>query len=146
MFQVSNAFCDAALTAILTTILVETSMPAEVHLAVAPFTPNPNSDPATFTEASYTGYAAVALGTWAALERLPTGSQSVNGTVVHFAPTGTAITNTVVGYWIVTHAGVLIGYDTFPAPIPMDNALCAIDIVLAWQQQLQQWANVILEP
>lgn len=146
MFAVSNAYCDAALNAALTTILVESMTAATLHLAVAPFAPNANSVVGDFTEATYTGYSAASLGTWAAVERLPNGSQSVNGTVVHFAPTGVTITNTVVGYWIQTATPLLLGYDTFSAPIPMDSVHAAIDIVVAWQQLQQQWNNVVLQP
>jgi hypothetical protein len=146
MFTVTNKYSNLALAKVLADILVESMTAATLHLGVAPWAPNVNSTPGSFTEATFTGYTAATLGTWSAIGQLPSGMQATNETVVHFQPTATTVTNTVLGYWIQDNSGNLLGYDTFATPIPMDSVLQSIDIVLVWQQLLVGWNNTVLSP
>lgn len=89
-----------------------------VHLAKAPLSPNPGSDPATFTEADYDGYAAqtIAPPLGAAFAKGTDGAQQYLNSIMSWIPSGTTTVNTIYGYWLVSRAGDYIGAEAFAAP------------------------------
>lgn len=107
-----------------------------IHLIAAPFTPTPNAVVADFTEADYTGYAAVNVteaGPVAWDDELLNGVQSFGA--AHFQPTGTTVTNTIYGYWVtmnvLTGGSVteLVDVMTLKEPVPLLSTADALDIV-----------------
>ena len=102
--------------------ILSTATPAytSVHLAVAPFAPNPNSDPSTFTEATFTGYAPISIDAWNNAELIngPI-AQVLPTTMVSFVPSGTTVTNVIAGYWLEAGDGTYILGETFSAPVPL---------------------------
>ncbi len=145
MFQ-SNAVLKSILDSIKTSILlVGGGAGFKVKLAVAPFAPTPNSVPSTdFTEATFTGYAAVTLTAMAADQFVGNTWESVATTLANFASTGTAVTNSVVGYWLESNTGELLGYDTFTPAIGFNGPGDALNLAVRWQVQPAQWPNTII--
>jgi hypothetical protein len=145
MLYQSNLYMLAALTAVKTSILKAGAAGFKIKLAQGPtFAPNPNSVPGDFTEADYTGYAAVTLTTMSANSQTGNSFESTSTTVAGFAPSGTAVTNSILGYWVESDGGDLLAYEVFPAPIPMQTTLDSIQIVPRWQIQPAQWPNSVL--
>lgn len=86
---------------------------------------------ADITEANYTGYLRSAIGTWSTAFVDSDGRVSAQADALEFRPTGTAITNVVVGYFYASlvAAGVLLGIELLPAPVSMDSPLSMLTIV-----------------
>lgn len=71
-----------------------------VHLIKADIVMSPNDTIASYTEADYTGYAAQALGAFVAAFANPQGDIVAEFPHLVFSPTGTAVGNTIYGWWI----------------------------------------------
>jgi hypothetical protein len=140
----SNACMIAILNKIKTGILLIGAAGFKVKLAQAPFAVNPNSDPTTFTEATYTGYAAATITAMGGDQQTGNSWESTAGALAAFAPTGTAVGNTIAGYWIEDNTGVLLGYDIFNPQIGMNTPADAINLAIRWQVQPANWPNTLL--
>lgn len=117
---------NAAIAAVL-----NTSVPAHtmIKLAVAPFNPTPTSDPATFVEATFDGYAAKTISAWEAAYLNGNAAVSNGTTVESWVPTGTTTPNTVAGYWLVGGNGSYLGGEAFASPIAVTGPTTPVNIV-----------------
>lgn len=101
-----------------------------VHLCVNSPNITPGSLPADFTEATFTGYAAVAISTWSAVLNLMLNVIGIAGSAL-FVQTGTAITQTVTGYYVTDGTGaVFYGAELFPTPVPMSSIGSFVDLTV----------------
>jgi hypothetical protein len=108
-----------------TTLGSSTAM--HVHLAKAAFTPSPNLDPATLTEADFAGYAAIdpTTGTQLIYQDPVTGlitveiKEPVGGW--HFQTTGTGqLPQTIYGWYLTDSTdAVLYGSGLLDTPVPL---------------------------
>jgi len=62
----------------------------------------------TYTEATFTGYSAIALGAWGTAFLNASSLAETDEVVRTFSQTGTAVTNTIYGYYITDSGGNLI--------------------------------------
>jgi hypothetical protein len=90
-------------------------------------------------EADYTGYAAGVV-TWGTPSKADDGTYEIVGTVPTFRPAGVVIVNNVWGGYLQQHAAPLhipfaVIFDN--APLPMDDVLQTIDVVLRYRPQTQ---------
>lgn len=129
-----NAFlAEVAAAVIAGPLLVSEAVAPILHLASAIFTPGPTLTPASFTEATYEGYATVLMQAWPAPVLTPNGNVSVNASnIAVFQPTGTTTPNTIYGWWLQDHAGNVVCCNTFPTPIVMDSPANQIALVVGW--------------
>lgn len=108
-----------------------TATPPVVHLAAANFAPTPNLNPATLTEATFDGYAASPLGSFSTPHLLSNGTAVAdNASALIWTPTGSTTPNTIYGYWMVDHAGVLIQSGLFPTPVLLDGPSTTLQIIV----------------
>lgn len=106
---------------------------ATLHLVKAPFVPTPTSDPITFTEADFTGYAHKtvtlfgtqhpdAAGNWFAYWETP---------VVEFVPTAVLSPNqSIYGYYVLGSGGEFVCAEVFPAPIVMRDPTTVLQLLV----------------
>lgn len=146
MFVSSNLSLEDILAATIASVLDATGpVHASVKLAQGPFAPLPDSDPTTFTEATFDGYAAKDVTAWASPYLVATGAaETISSTVLHWAPTGTTTPNTLTGYWIVGGNGDYLGGEAFPVPIPMTGPTSALNLIPIWQQAAAQFGAVVV--
>jgi hypothetical protein len=114
--------------------VLNTSVPAHttIKLAQAPFAPAPTSDPTTFTEATFDGYASKTISAWEA-PYLSAGAAKTNGTAVEsWIPTGTTTPNTIAGYWLVAGNGDYLGGEVFATPINVVGPTTPVNLVPAY--------------
>lgn len=118
---------------------------ASVKLAVAPFSPTPTSDPASFTEATFDGYAAKTVPAWtaAALQPGPL-AEILSSALLSWTPTGSTTPNTIVGYWIVGGNGDYLGGEAFAAPVILNGPTTSLNMVAAWQMARSNWSATVL--
>lgn len=145
-FIPSNAVLLAALQAIIDTVLEVTGPThTEVHLATGSFNPVPGSVPGDFTEADYTGYAAIDIAGWTDPELDPgPAAKTLGTTLVQFRPTGTTVTNVCTGFWLVGGDGTYLGGQAFDSPIPMGATTDAITIIGQWMEGQGTWSMNVL--
>lgn len=74
---------------------------AKIHLFKNDILPGPGTLVSQLDEADYTGYAASAAINWGAPFINANGQGEVVGPGHQFQPTGTAVANTIYGYWIM---------------------------------------------
>lgn len=97
--------------------------------------PTPDMVFADFTEADYTGYADIDVVAVPVAWDEANGDAALSFEGCHFQPTGSATTNTIYGYYMITGLAAFGGADSvlkaerFPAPIPMLGTMDAIDMV-----------------
>ena len=144
MFFQSNYALQQQLTHVKTSVLGIGGTGFTLKLAKGAFAPNPDSDPTTFTECDFTGYAAETQTTMTGISQTGNSFESSSDTVLSFAPTGTTVGNTCTGYWMEDSAGHLLGFETISPGVPMMGPLDALDIVPRWQAQPANWPNTIL--
>jgi hypothetical protein len=146
MFVPATSWLSAALTAINAALFNHASATYAVHLGQAPFAPTPTSTPSSFTEADYTGYAALTVdgfvgpyvGSLGYPEQIPV-------SVISFTPTGTTVANSIGGYWIVDSLGNYVGGEAFSTPIELSGPTTTLSFTPIIQQV--PWAtNVIVVP
>ena len=116
-----------------------------VKLAQGTFNPTPDSVPGDFTEADFTGYAAKTVTSWTTPELDPgPAAKTLGGNLLHWAPSGTTVTNICTGYWIEDANGDYLGGEQFPAPIPMANTTDAITLIPQWQVAAATWSGLLI--
>jgi hypothetical protein len=111
--------------------VLNTSVPAHttIHLAQQPFTPTSTSDPTTFTEATFDGYADKTIAAWET-QYLNGNTAVTNGTtVLSWVPTGTTTSNTIAGYWLIGGNGDYLGGEAFAAPITVTGPTTPVNLV-----------------
>lgn len=100
---------------------------------------------ADLTEADFTGYAGISIteASWAAAVLQPDGTaRAINTTVRIFNATGTAIPNTVYGWYLINDGGSLCAMGNFPTPLLMDANGKYIAIELALTMPAGSPANI----
>jgi hypothetical protein len=105
-----------------------------VKLAQGAFAPVPTSDPTTFTEATFDGYAAKTITAWTSAYLVPgPSSEILSAAVLSWSPTGTTTPNTITGYWIVGGNGHYLGGESFAQPVILNGPLTALNLAAVWQ-------------
>lgn len=130
-FVQSNVALTDVLAAIIGNVLNATG-PVNTHvkLAVLPFNPTPTSDPTTFTEATFDGYAAKAITSWSTPYFDALGNaKTLSGVLASWTPTGSTTANTIGGYWLVAGDGTYLGGEVFNTPVPMHGTGTTLAIV-----------------
>lgn len=95
---------------------------ATVHLFTNALTPTPSSVVGDFTEATFTGYAAVAVAGWNANRLNTDGSISIDATnVMTFVGPGDATGETIQGYYVLAAGGgtPYLYAVRFPTPVAL---------------------------
>jgi hypothetical protein len=123
MQVVGNAYLLEAMAALLTNVFNPSTNHAKIHLAVAPFTPTPSMTPASFTEATFAGYAAVSITGWGTphFDNQLQALMMATTPALEWTPSASTTPNDIVGYWIQDNAGNVVCAEAFPAPIPLHN-------------------------
>lgn len=118
---------------------------ATVKLAIAPFSPTPTSDPASFTEATFDGYASKTVAAWtpAAVQPGPL-AEILSQSVLTWTPTGSTTPNTIAGYWIVGGNGDYLGGESFGTPVVLNGPTTSLNMVTAWQMARATWSAQVL--
>lgn len=118
---------------------------ASVKLAKGTFGPAPDSDPATFTECDFDGYASKTVSAWSTPAMLATGNaETVASTVLHWAPTGTTTPNSVTGYWIEGGNGDYLGGEAFAQPVNLTGPTTALNLVPVFQQAAAAFSATVI--
>jgi hypothetical protein len=126
------ALMDVLNAAIANVLTSSGSTHAEVHLAQAPFNPTATSDPTTFTEATFTGYAMKSVAAWE-VAYLSGQSAKTNGTaVLSWTPTDSLMPNSIGGYWIIGGNGDYLGGEAFPVPLNIIGPSTPVNLVPAY--------------
>lgn len=113
-----------------------------VHLFTALASPiSPNTTVANFTEATFSGYAAVTQGTLLGPINLP----GFDGYGVHaeadfLATAVVAPGQNILGYWVDNGASTFYYGETFPNPIPISNPGDYISLDVIWVQPVYMQA------
>lgn len=119
--QTTDAFLHEVINAIVANVLNVSTNHAKVHLAVAPFAPTRTSTPASFTEATFSGYAAISVTGYGTAHE-DTNLQwlvNANTPTVSWTPTASTVQNDIVGYWIDDPAGNVVAAEAFGQSYPM---------------------------
>lgn len=74
---------------------------------------------ANYTEATFSGYAAVALGTWNAAYLNGSNKGETDADVASFAHNGGGVSNTIYGAYVTDNVGNVIYAEAFSAPVVM---------------------------
>lgn len=92
---------------------------------------NPNMTLADLTEADYTGYARLAGTPWSADPFISGQRDTIQGPSCLFRPTGSAVTNLVLGMFLVSAnvGGNLLSVAPFPAPRAMMGTDDVIEVL-----------------
>jgi hypothetical protein len=134
----TNVLLDrmAALLAADATTLAPAALNVHVHLAMAPFTPGPTLTVASFTEAAFTGYAALNAGTGGQQSFADPGTgnrviqllEPAGGW--HWATTaGAGLPITIYGYYVTDNANaVLYGSALLPTPVTLAATAQGVDV------------------
>jgi len=115
-----------------------------MRLFKAPFTVDRNTLLADLTaiEADYTGYAAEAI-VWSAPTISDDGQIEYQGVTGEFRPTGTAITNSIYGGFIVAGGALMWAWEFPNGPLPMGSALDNIVVTPRFRARTTSIAEVI---
>ncbi len=130
--QPTTAYLFDALAALMTSVFGSTPTTVKLKLAKAPFVPGPTLDPATITEADYTGYAAQVVSSFGAAHADGTG-QVIFDTFppLAFTPTGTTTANTIYGYYLEDTQGNIAVAGLFPNPVVLNGPLTTLAFALS---------------
>lgn len=127
---ITNAFLLEVAAEIAANALNPIALTPTVKLTKAPFTPTPGSNPATFVEADYTGYGSQPIAAWGPPHLDDQGQARVDsGTLMNFIPTGTTISNTIYGYWIIDAAGNLVYAERFANAVVLSSPATPLSFV-----------------
>jgi hypothetical protein len=146
MFVPSQKFLLDMLAAAVASILNATGpVHASVKLATGTFGPQPGSDPASFTEATFTGYAAKVVTTWSTPYLVASGNgQTLSENVLTWTPTDSVVQENIAGYWIVGGNGDYLGGEAFSQPIPLTGPTTSLNLIPLIQQAPGAYAGVLV--
>jgi hypothetical protein len=119
-----------------TTTLASATLACKVHLAQAAFTPAPGLTVASFTEATFQGYAALAAGlnTQQVFFDPATGNQILQMLEPaggwHWGTTGTtSLPQTIYGWYMTDNASATVyGSALLPSPVVLNAASQGVDV------------------
>jgi hypothetical protein len=118
---------------------------ATIKLAQGSFAPGPTSDPTTFTEADFDGYASKTVAAWEAAALAVDGTaETISSAVQSWAPTGTTTPNTITGYWVIGGNGHYLGGEAFATPVVLNSPSTRLNLVPAWKTQRNQFSAVLI--
>jgi hypothetical protein len=109
--------------------ILVTSPGLSIHLFQNNIVPTPANVIADFTEATFDGYAPLALTALAGPFRQPDGSFRILNDWA-FQMTGSTTPNLIYGYWAEDHTGALIFAERWPAPVSMVDAFSEIHLTV----------------
>lgn len=128
-----------------TTLLAGGAGHVVCKLAKTPFNPSRTSDPATFTEADFDGYAAQNVAAFSGTYLNKNGdAQTIGTTLLSFTPTGSTTPNTIGGYWLVTSGGVYLGGEVFNPTVGLNGPLTTLDFTIEWATTVAQFGATIV--
>ncbi len=105
----------------------------KLHLATAGPAGGPYDVVADFTEAAFTGYAAVAV-TWGGPYLGPDGNPEVNSQLCRFISSGT-ITESITHWFLTDSAGtVLLAGDALDTPVAIDRSGAGLSLILQYRR------------
>lgn len=87
------------------------------------YTPLDTDTAANFTQATFTGYAAITLNTWGTPFTNGSNKAEVDEIIRTFTQTGVGVTNTVYGYYVTDGSGNLLWAERNPAGGVAMNAI-----------------------
>lgn len=109
---------------------------ATVHLYTNDYTPTPQSVVGDFTEATFTGYAAVAVAGWTANRLEASGAVSTDATnVIPFVGPGDATGQSIMGYFVKSAGGgtPYLYAVKFAAPVPLNSPADVLALVATFR-------------
>lgn len=116
----------------ITALLGATPAAPTVKLAKAPFVPGPLLDPATITEADFTGYAAKTITAWGTVHSDGNGQQIFDPTTpLNWTPTGSTTANTIYGYILLDSHGVLLQSGLLPTPKILNGTATTLTLLMS---------------
>lgn len=106
-----------------------------VHLFSNNFQPTNTSVLTDFTEADFTGYAAVQLTSWTVQAWQSQGAAVTYSNPANFRPSGTTVLQTVYGYYVTVGSGpTYLGAENIGA-FPFPTVATELNVVVAWGLQ-----------
>jgi len=107
---------------------------ATLHLFKTDIVLTPSLQTSDFTEADYTGYSAGTVTTVGVPWDNPDGDMVLSMTSHHFQPSGSAVGNTIYGWWLAAPAmaggpPVIVAVEKLDPPVNLNSALDALDLV-----------------
>jgi hypothetical protein len=99
----------------------------KVHLFQNNIVPTQADTLATYTEATFDGYAALIFTSLAGPSRDTDGSFRIYNDA-GWSQTGSTTPNTIYGFYVTDHTGALIGAYRFATPVQMVDAFSSLDI------------------
>lgn len=134
MQVIGRDYEDEIVTALVSTIL-STSTPSHSHvkLAKAPFTPTPTSDPTTFVEADYPGYAPIDILTYGTRHGDGANQWYVFGETppLSFVPNATVSpAQTIYGYWVTDPGGNMVCAEVLSTPFVMRDPQTVLQLMI----------------
>lgn len=141
MLPIWGNFIAAYLLNALTTVPgAKAIVTGEIHLFTATSGPITRASlPAQFTEAAFTGYAAVATTGGGSIVNLPSGDGQGIINTANFVCTTTGAGESILGYWVQDAAGNLILAELFANPVPIVNSgdFVSLDVIYAFPNSVQ---------
>jgi hypothetical protein len=92
-----------------------------LHLYQNNHTPSPTDVNGSYTEATFSGYGAVLLGTWTAAFVNGSGQGEIDAAMATFTHNGGGTANTIYGAYVTDQAGDVVYAELFPAPQVMSS-------------------------
>ena len=134
-----------ALANIITNILGATTR-VKFHLIAAPWTPQPTTVLSGLTEATFDGYAALAVTSFETVHQDAYGQALANpGIPLAWTPTGSTTPNTIFGYIAVDPAGNTVQSELFPSPVLLDGPTTTLQFVAGFAVG-KYTENVVMVP
>jgi hypothetical protein len=115
----SNVVLQQGDTAILDRLRLDNNALKTLRLFQNNHTPGVADVNANYTEATFTGYASVALGTWNPAFLNGSNQGEIDANPVTFTRTAGATSNTIYGAYVTDNAGDVVYAEKFSAPITM---------------------------
>src|SRR6266436_3665549 len=116
----SLVVCDNGKQTLLTQLLAWLNANTRLRLFQNNHTPVHGDTAAAYTEASFPGYAFIALTAWGAVTLTADFHALTTEALETFASTGSSPVNTIYGYYITDLTGALLWAELAPAPITIN--------------------------
>lgn len=131
----AQSLCDAILNALTAAPLGAFLTTPTIRLFVNNIVVGPQTPLTAFTEATFTGYAAVTMGTLFGPVTLPDGNEAKYADADYLCSAAPSPSVLVYGYY-VTNAGstVYYGGETFPTPVPIAAPGDFVSLELIWAE------------